>query len=156
MTRHIANRPREIAECVSAYLQQGDLEGVVSMFHPDCKIFFPPGQPPSEGLDGARQAFAEFIAIRPRIDSHVTSEEVVGDTALLRANWRVIAPDGFTMAEGQSIEVAKKLDSGGWGYLIDCPNGPPELTQSCGSGLDKSSNSKLVRALVRRAVAQTA
>ncbi|MEM8697175.1 MAG: nuclear transport factor 2 family protein [Pseudomonadota bacterium] len=128
--RHIAYRPCEIAECVSAYLQEGDLDGVVSMFHPDCLVFFPPGVPPSVGLDGARQAFEAFINVRPKIESNVFSEIIAGDTAMLRANWRVIAPDGSVMAEGRSMEVARKLPNGGWGYLIDCPNGPPDTAES--------------------------
>ena len=39
-----------------------------------------------------------------------------------------VAPDGTVIAEGRSMEVAKKLENGGWGYLIDCPNGPPAVT----------------------------
>lgn len=128
MTKRIAHQPREIANCVSAYLQEGDLDGITSMFHPDCQIFFPPDQPPSVGIAGARAAFEGFLDLRPEIRSDVFSEVIVGDIALVRANWSVVTPDGTVMAEGQSTEVAKKLENGGWGYLIDCPNGPPDLT----------------------------
>lgn len=124
----IARVPREIADCVSACLQDGDLDGIVSMFHPECQIYFPPDQPPRMGLEGARQVFEPFIAMRPTIESEIISEVIAGDVALTRANWKVVAPDGSIMAEGQSTEVAKKLDNGGWGYLIDCPNGPPQIT----------------------------
>ena len=127
MTQRIAYQPREIADCVSAALQAGDMDGVVAMFHPDCQIYFAPDQPPEVGLDGVARAFADFITLRPKVESAVFSEVVIGDTALLRANWRVVAPDGSIMAEGQSTEVAKRLQNGGWGYLIDCPNGPPPL-----------------------------
>lgn len=128
MTRRIAHQPREIAACVSAYLQEGDLEGIVSMFHADARIFFPPDQPPAIGKPGARAAFEGFIDMRPEIKSEVCSEVIVGDTALLRAKWSVVAPDGNVIADGQSTEVAKRLENGGWVYLIDCPNGPPALT----------------------------
>lgn len=127
MTRRIAHQPRQIADCVSAYLQEGDLDGITSMFHPDCQMFFPPDQPPFIGTAGARAAFEGFMDLRPEIKSDVFSEVIIGDIALLRANWSVVAPDGTVMAEGQSTEVAKKLENGGWGYLIDCPNGPPTL-----------------------------
>lgn len=130
MTQHIAHQPRDIADCVSAYLQAGDIDGITSMFHPDCHIFFPPDQPPSIGIAGARAAFEGFMDLRPQIKSEVFSEAIVGDIALLRANWSVVAPDGTVMAEGQSTEVAKRLDNGGWGYLIDCPNGPPNLEKT--------------------------
>lgn len=121
----IAHRPRDIAHRVSAYLQEGNLEGIVSMFHPDCLIFFPPDQPPLKGLEGAKNAFLSFIDIRPQIKSDLISEVIVGDIALIHAKWRVIGSDGSVMAEGESTEVAKKLSHGGWGYLIDCPNGAP-------------------------------
>lgn len=127
-TEHIAHLPRDIAHCVSAYLQEGDLDGVISLFHPDCQIFFPPDEPPKTGLDGARKVFEEMAALRPQIKSKVLSEIIVGDSALLRAAWSVVAPDGTVIAEGQSTEVAKKLENGGWGYLIDCPYGPPTVT----------------------------
>lgn len=123
----IAKRPRDIADCVSAYLQQGDLEGVVSLFHPDCQIFFPPDQPPLIGIEGARAAFKDFIGAKPEIKSEFVTEVIVGDTALMSAKWTAIAPDGSVIGEGVSTEVAKKLDNGGWGYLIDCPLGPPPI-----------------------------
>jgi len=127
MSKYIAKRPREIADCVSAYLQEGDLDGIASMFHPDCKVFFPPDQPPQIGIAGARIAFDAFIDMKPEIKSRFITEVIAGDTALLEAEWQVVAPDGSVVAEGRSTEVAKKLDNGGWGYLIDCPNGPSKL-----------------------------
>ncbi len=127
--KRIARKPREIADCVSAFLQEGDLDGIASMFHPDCRIFFPPNQPPGIGPEAARQAFEALIESRPTINSDVISEVIVGDIALLRADWQVIDPDGSVVAEGQSTEVAKQLDNGGWGYLIDCPYGPPLLSK---------------------------
>ena len=125
-TTRIARRPRDISECVSAYLQKGNLDGIASMFHPDCHIFFPPDQPPSTGLAGARSVFEAFVNDRPSVWSEIISEVIVGDTALLQANWRVVASDGTILGSGQSTEVAKRLENGGWGYLIDCPLGPPK------------------------------
>lgn len=130
--RRIAKRPRDIAHCVSAFLQEGDIDGIVSMFHPDCVIFFPPEEAPHKGLDGARQVFLSFLALRPQIKSDIISEVITGDIALTRAKWQVISTDGNILAEGESTEVAKKLENGGWGYLIDCPNGVPVLPQQGG------------------------
>lgn len=128
MSKPIAKRPRDIADCVSACLQKGDLDGIEALFHEDCQIFFPPDQPSSRGIAGARAAFKAFIELRPTIQSEVFSEIIVGDIALLKANWRVVSPDGSVLAAGQSTEVAKQFAHGGWGYLIDCPNGPPAMT----------------------------
>ena len=125
----IARQPREIADCVGAFMKEGDMEGILSMFHPDCQIFFPPDQPPNVGLDGVRQVFSDFITSRPVLKSEVMSEVIIGDIALLQAKWSLSAPDGALLAEGRSTEVAKKLEHGGWGYLIDCPLGAPALTE---------------------------
>lgn len=125
--KRIAQQPRDIADCIGAYLQEGDLDGVVSMFHPNCHVFFPPDQPPGIGLIGAREVFNGFMETRPAIKSEIISEVIVGDIALTSANWSVVAPDGAVLAKGQSTEVATRLENGGWGYLIDCPNGIPQL-----------------------------
>ncbi len=95
--------------------------------HANCQIYFPPDQPPHTGIDGAKAAFADLIQIRPKIKSEIISEVIVGDIALLRARWSAVAPDGTVIGEGESTEVARKLENGGWGYLIDCPLGPPEI-----------------------------
>lgn len=122
-----ARRPHQIADCVAAFLQSGDLAGIVSMFHPECQISFPPDQPPSVGHDGVRRVFEDFVALRPILKSEVTSEVIIGDTALLHAAWSLWSQDGPLIAEGSSTEVARKLENGGWVYLIDCPLGAPVL-----------------------------
>ncbi|MEM8958763.1 MAG: nuclear transport factor 2 family protein [Pseudomonadota bacterium] len=108
----IAERPRDIAHCVSAFLQQGDMDGIVPMFHPDCHMFFPPDQPASIGLHGARAAFLGFMDIKPKIKADIISEVIVGDIALTRAKWQLVGADGSVMVDGESTEVAKKLENG--------------------------------------------
>ena len=123
-----AEYPRQIADCVAGFLKDGDLEGVVSMFHPECRIFFPPNEPPKIGKEGAREIFAEFIEMRPTLISTITSEVIVGDTALLHAVWRFEDANGTIIAEGNSTEVAKMQPDGGWRYYIDCPLGAPQIS----------------------------
>ncbi len=127
MKLNTAKKPSDIAACVAEFLKAGDLEGIVSMFHPDCQIFFPPTEPPILGLEGARSVFTDFVKIRPTLISNITSEIINGDIALLHGNWSILDQDGNLLAEGNSTEVAKKFEHGGWGYLIDCPDGPPVI-----------------------------
>lgn len=127
-TYRTANTPHEIADCVAEYLAAGDLEGVLTMFHPECQIFFPADELPKIGIDGAREIFSEFVPARPTLKSTVTSEVINGDTALLQADWAFRASDGSLMAEGKSTEVAKRMSDGRWVYYIDCPLGPPKKT----------------------------
>ncbi len=72
-----------------------------------------------------RAVFAGFLGQTPTTQSTLVSEVIVGDIALLQADWQVIAPDGSVLAKGRSTEIATRLAHGGLGYLIDCPNGPP-------------------------------
>lgn len=127
LIQHKAARPRDIATCVREYLKAGDLAGVLSMFHPDCGLAFPEGSPPSFGLAAVRAAFVPLIELRPTLVSEVTGELVVGDTALIQANWRLEGPDGVALNEGSSTEVAKQRADGSWVYYIDCPTGLPAI-----------------------------
>lgn len=127
--KRIAHHPRDVAACISAYLQEGDMAGIVSMFHPDCQIFLPPDQPAKVGPDGIRAAFADLLEARPQVKSEVTSEAIAGDVAMLCTHWHAVTADGTVIAEGRATEILKKLDHGGWGYLIDCPFGPPVALQ---------------------------
>ena len=120
-----AMRPRDIGNTVACFLLEGNMDAIVSMFHPDCVVCFPPGAPPSKGLERVREIFAPFIELRPRMTSTVTGELIHGDTALIQADWRIEAPDGSIMAKGCSTEVAKQKEDGSWVYYMDCPNGPP-------------------------------
>ena len=48
-TNRKAMSPREIADRVAEYLKEGNLEGIVSLFHPDCMIYFPVTEAPRKG-----------------------------------------------------------------------------------------------------------
>lgn len=127
MLKNRADRPSQIADRVGEYLLEGDLEGIVSLFHPQCRICFPLEGPPLEGHDGVRELFAPFCEIKPRLFSEVSGEMINGDTALIQGKWRFEDQNGTILSEGESTEVAKKLTDGSWGYYIDCPFGAPPL-----------------------------
>jgi len=118
-----AMRPRDIADCVGHYMKKGDLDGIMTMFHPDCVLIFPKGAEPVTGLDAVREAFVDFVAIRPTLRSEVVDEVINGDVAMLTANWVVEAPDGSEFARGRSTEIAKRLEDGSWVYFVDHPYG---------------------------------
>lgn len=117
--------PENVADVVGSYLKEGDLDGVVSMYHPDCKIYFPRDDPPKIGLQGIRDTFGPFMDVKPRLISTVTAKAVLGDFALLQGEWRMEDADGNVVDQGNSVEVVRRLSNGGWGYFIDCPYGPP-------------------------------
>lgn len=123
--RKTAKRPHQIVERVAEFIKEGDLEGVVSMFHPDCKIAMDPEGCPMEGHDGVRSIFADFVARRLNLKGSVSGEMINGDTAILQGEWTIEDDEGNTLGGGVSTEVAKQLSNGGWTYFIDCPIAVP-------------------------------
>ncbi|WP_394751282.1 YybH family protein [Spongiimicrobium salis] len=117
--------PRQIADVVSAYLEEGDIEGILTLFHPECMVCFPPEEPPKKGIEAIRTLFSPFVEERARLKSTVIGELIHGDLALLQANWKIEDSKGNVMAEGSSTEVAKQKEDGSWVYYLDCPYGLP-------------------------------
>lgn len=124
--RKIAERPHQIVERVAEFIKDGDLDGVVSMFHPDVRVAMDPAGPAVEGRDGVREIFKDFVANRVNLKGTVSGEMINGDTAILQGDWTVEDGDGNTLGGGVSTEVVKQLDHGGWVYFIDCPISVPK------------------------------
>lgn len=124
--RKIAVYPHQIVERVAEFIKDGDLEGVVSMFHPDVRIAMDPNGDPIVGHDGVREIFKDYVAKRVNLKATVTGEMINGDIAILQGEWIVEDQDGNSMGGGVSTEVAKQLENGGWTYFIDCPISVPK------------------------------
>lgn len=122
-----ALRPRHIADVVGKYMKEGNMEGILSMFHKDCIVYFSPNPELTQGLASIAELFTPFVQAKGILISEVTGELINGDTALLQANWRVEGGNGTIIAEGSSTEVAKQKEDGSWVYYIDCPSGPPAV-----------------------------
>jgi ketosteroid isomerase-like protein len=123
--RKIAERPHQIVERVAEFIKDGDMEGVVSMFHPNCRIAMDPSAAPMEGHDGVRAIFADFVANRVHLMGSVSGEMINGSTAILQGEWTVEDKNGKALGGGVSTEVVKQLANGGWTYFIDCPISVP-------------------------------
>jgi ketosteroid isomerase-like protein len=119
--RKIAERPHQIIDRVAEFIKIGDLEGVVSMFHPDCKIVMDPNGKPMEGHDGVRIVFMDLVTKCANLKGTVSGEMINNDTAILQGEWVIEDDEGEKLGGGVSTEVVKRLDHGGWVYYIDCP-----------------------------------
>ncbi|MDW3182741.1 nuclear transport factor 2 family protein [Roseobacter sp.] len=124
--RKIAERPHQIVERVAEFIKDGDMDGVVSMFHPDCRVAMDPDGAPMEGHAGVREIFKDFVANRVNLKGTVSGEMINGDTAILQGEWTVEDRDGNTLGGGVSTEVVRQLENGGWTYFIDCPTSVPK------------------------------
>ena len=125
MHRRIAERPHQIVERVAEFIKAGDMDGVVSMFHPDCRIAMDPSGEPIVGHEGVRNIFREFVAGRMTLKGTVSGEMTNGDLGILQGKWTIEDDSGAILGGGDSTEVVKRMDHGGWTYLIDCPISVP-------------------------------
>ena len=122
-----AEYPHQIADVIKEYLKEGNLDGIVKMFHPECEICMSLDEPAIKGRDGAREVFRDFAAKKAILTNEVTGEKIIGNTALLQGRWKMEDRDGNLLGEGISSEVAKQLEDGSWVYFIDCPFGAPNF-----------------------------
>ena len=124
--RKQAQFPHQIVERVAEFISSGDMEGVISMFDPECAIAMDPDGEPLVGHDAVREVFRDFVAERMTLQGEVTGEMINGEMALLQGNWRILDRQGNTVIGGESSEVAKRKANGGWVYYIDCPLSVPK------------------------------
>jgi ketosteroid isomerase-like protein len=79
------------------------------------------------GAAAIRQAFAGFLASKPKIKLQTRYAIRMGDLALLRAQWAMAGmdPNGQPLAPTghSSTEVVRRQPDGTWRYVIDHPFG---------------------------------
>ncbi len=122
-----ALRPRDIANEISACINEGNLENILDFFHPEYTMSFPPTEPPKSGISVLRESFKTFIDSKATLISKVTGEIINNDIGLLQATWKILDSSGNIITEGKSVEVTKQNSDGTWVYLIDCPYGLPSI-----------------------------
>jgi len=120
-----ATTPEQAVELFSRAMNDGDLEGALSLYEPDATFSPQPGQSLT-GHAAIREALAGFFALRPRITGEVHKVLEAGDTALVMNRWSLegTGPDGEPVAmEGTSADVVRRQPDGRWLVLIDDPWG---------------------------------
>lgn len=124
-----AMQPKTVVDFLSKYIQEGDLEGITTLFHPDYLLLFPPTEAPKRGAEALKEVFTGFIEGKLKLIGKVTGEVINGDTALVQVNWHVEDVSGAVVSKGSSTEVHKQLEDGSWVYYIDCPLGLPAIEE---------------------------
>ena len=125
------NQPMEHTQIQStidannAAVAAGDLEGALATFEPNAVMVAQPGMHVM-GTPALREAFKQFMAIKPRIT--VTSHDVIqaDDVALHSYTWKMLGktPDGKAIEQsGFSTAVLRKQQDGRWLMVIDNPFG---------------------------------
>jgi len=112
---------RAFAEAVEA----ADLERLLALYDPSIRYVSRKGEV-SHGLDAVRAAFRWLGGFVGKVETENQYCIVCGDTALVRAVWRVrgTGADGRMIdSHGLSAEVLRRGADGQWRYIVDHPFG---------------------------------
>ncbi|MFJ2667706.1 YybH family protein [Nocardia fluminea] len=116
----------DTVSAMTAALERGDIDTVMSFYVDDAVVSFEPGAP-VRGREQLRAGFAAFAAVKPdfRYDN---GHEVMlnGDIAVHIAPWTMngTAPDGTPIAQGGlSVATLRHQADDSWKIMLDNPFG---------------------------------
>ena len=112
-----AKSPEEICRLFRAYMSEGDLESLLSLYDPEA-VFLNPAAEIRKGAQGLREELAPLAAAKARFDFEIRQVIETGDIALMHTSWTVSGPQPMSV---HAIEVARRQSDGTWRWLIGDP-----------------------------------
>ncbi|USD42679.1 nuclear transport factor 2 family protein [Vibrio sp. SCSIO 43135] len=109
--------PSELHELFGYYFAKKDMEGLASLFHPSAVLITDESGSQAEGREAIISQLETYMEGESSMTTHSVSIHVNGDTALVRSDWEITGGQ-----KGMALEVMT-YENGGWGYVIDNPNG---------------------------------
>lgn len=103
-----------------------DLDKMMSLYEPEAVMIAQPGEAPLKGTKALREALAEYLALKGKLELKTRYVLQAGDLACLSAEWQVkgTGPDGKPVEMShRSTEVVRRQADGTWKYVLDHPFG---------------------------------
>jgi uncharacterized protein (TIGR02246 family) len=117
-------RPEGLYVLYEGYMNEGDLDGVLSLYAADARFVLADGRT-AEGLPAIRRLLTPFVAAGPVLQMVPRRVTIAGDVASLSCDWRLSRrlESGREEPEmaGVSHDVARRQPDGRWLYVIDEP-----------------------------------
>ncbi|MCZ4277493.1 MAG: nuclear transport factor 2 family protein [Rhodococcus sp. (in: high G+C Gram-positive bacteria)] len=116
----------DTVSAMTAALERGDIDTVMSFYVDDAVVAFEPGEP-VRGEQHLRAGFAAFAAAKPEFrydDGHEVM--TTGDIAVHIAPWTMsgTAPDGTPIVDsGLSVATLRRQVDDSWKIMLDNPFG---------------------------------
>jgi uncharacterized protein (TIGR02246 family) len=123
MTAHAT--PEQVLASIVEGINTGNLEALIPLYENQAAFAAQPGSL-AHGLEGIRQGLAGFIALKGRLDLHVTRVLEAGGLALVIGEWSFTgtSPDGQPVKlAAQNADVLRRQPDGSWRFVIDNPWG---------------------------------
>jgi uncharacterized protein (TIGR02246 family) len=119
-----AQRPEDCDRLFGECLNAGDLEGLMALYEPGCRLVRRDGSV-AVGYVEIRTLFGRLLEMQPAVRVAVVKVVSAGDDlALLYNDWSLTAtgPDGSPFeTSGKAIEVLRRRPNGTWRIAIDDP-----------------------------------
>lgn len=98
-----------------------DIENLMQLYEPESILVDHAGE--AKGLAAIRAKLKTLLEVPGWIEGQNNFCLPHGDLALLRADWRMIGPDGQAMFGGSSAEIVRRQADGRWLYVVDHASG---------------------------------
>ena len=118
---YIVKEPAEFNETWASLFNEGNVDNLLCLYEDEAVLSL--GAKEVNGKSAIREELAALMEIPGRLEGKNHFCLVQGDLALLRADWRLIAPDGSTQLSGSSAELLRRQPDGRWLYVIDHASG---------------------------------
>lgn len=110
--------PENISDTFSKLFNARDREGLLDLYVTDGMLTID-GDASARGRPAIGQMMAEMLDGPLKISAKCGSCHENGDTALVRTDWVLTAPDGSVAMTGSSAEVLVRDADGQWRFIID-------------------------------------
>jgi len=119
------SRPEDMSEAFAAAVEGADVERLLALYDPSICYVSRRGEV-AQGHEGIRHAFRWLEGFAGKMETENQYCVVCGDTALVRATWRIHgtgAGGRVIDSSGLSAEVLRRGADGTWRYIVDHPFG---------------------------------
>ena len=117
--------PEQVLKSIVDGINTGNLNALMSLYEPEATFATQPGRL-NHGLQGVREALADFISMKGTLDLKVARVLEASDLALVTTAWSFTGTgsDGKPVRlEAKSADVLRRQKDGTWRMVIDNPWG---------------------------------
>lgn len=111
--------PRELNATFASLYNARDLEGMLSLYESGAAHENAQTQETDVGLAAIETSLRTLLDLPGKMVSRNNFCIVSDDLALLRADWSISDAQGGPIAEGSSVEIARRQPDGSWRSVID-------------------------------------
>jgi ketosteroid isomerase-like protein len=115
--------PKLLNATFARLVNESDLDALVALYEPDAVHVNDRSPTPERGSEEIARALKALCSLPGRMESRNNFCLVIGELALLRADWRIIGRGDAILAEGSSMEIARRQPDGSWRMVADHATG---------------------------------